>query len=750
MINAVSSSPGTTPQPDAPSQPSGNFIKPSLIDPTDPPRNTNSSSVIRSVMNPPSSEPDPAQNSKSSFPAPPPAPGSGSQNDQKKKGIVLSPKMVVSGLVLVLMLVGGAVGFYLSQENQDLRQQASTGETVQCPTPNANGAGQTRCSGNTREVSRNIVCSPEQAAQCIGVCDKYEWVAHGEQKWCDASDYYHTCQGGNSTSTGECCGPSCQPGAPPDNSGLDPNTPRTPAQICSAKNGSPSSNNTADPNCSAQGGASCDISGTNYCCYGDSRNSSGVVQRDGNCYNSARQCPAPYTIHKYSCDGATGFCSTHVSTYQSDTKPTAQVCTQFEIVGSDNIGCGGVAPAGGTAGCGTGGPNPPPEPPPTNPPVTQKLPEGYQGTSTCEVATGWTCDPDKFDANVEVHFYIGTATKAETFVGSATAKEKAYNQTDFNQIAAVCGGNGDRRFNFQIPENVKSQTDKYLYAFAINIDKDGNKTHTTPAGVNTQNMLLKEGPKQIVSCEKPPETIAPTVACEPSSGNQGEFSWKHNPLFDRYILRIDKENSCKNEKGETIPWFCGTNQGFPNNTGDQYYLVNAADICANGMCKVTKPVVPGEKYTNASIQWLKPGDSTQADANKMGYSPTFTCAGTPPVIGPMCLSIKAVNPTTNAVLTANQLSTLKKGDALKFQCGATTAPDTIKITYEFQITKAGKVLFSSAPPSGQFSESYTLTEAGSFSAQCRICTSSIGGKDKPICQPWYYPANQGAPAGDTN
>jgi hypothetical protein len=839
MINAVSSSANPVPAA-TPHFPPSTADRLPLIDPTDPPRNTNQN-PIQTLMNPQagiaSPEPIGADNSAqaapmsaqppqsslptqslsqatsfpaqttahptqpTSFPSAPPAPGSknSGSGDEPKPGFHFSPKLAVGVIVFILMLVGGVAGLSLTKQNQDLRQQASTGGNCcsdqgwvgmgrSCGDPGAPSFTDGWSACQARQCG---ACAEEEKKQCDSPCDqvanqnKCVSVGENDNRWC-GNDCYMRSKEESKAAPYNCtvAGDIGQPPTPPDTSGLDPNVPRTAAQICSAKSGAASSNNSADPNCSAQGGASCDIGGGNFCCYGDTRNSSNVVQRDGNCYNSARTCEGPYTIHKYSCSGATGFCSTQVATYQSDSKPNAEACTQFEIVDKNGLGCGGVAPSGGTAGCGggTGGTNPPP-------PTTQKIPVGYQGTSTCEAATGWACDPDKFDANVEIHFYTGTATEAQTYVGSTTAKEQAYSETDRTQIAAQCGGNGNRRFSFVIPENVKSQTDKYLYAMAINIDADGNKTHVSPAGINTQNQLLTEGPKQIVSCEQPPpQAVTPTASfattCKDNISTTGlrytidisniagtapfNFSdvfLSFPPSKDNARIKAFLGASSYGDVGgnwygyriyktgasHDLQTFTSWKSGSLSMIWDKSYTIGRNGKTIEDLAvqmtawqnDASIPVADREALKNYKFSLagnLSMGGVFNNTVGSSAVEISKTACTTPPVVGPMCMYIKAVNPTTNANFTATQLGTLKKGDALKFQCGATLADSNPGLTYQFQVLDSNKSVLKTLSATGVFSEPYTVATAGSFHAQCRICTPAVGGAGEPVCQEWYYPS----------
>ncbi len=81
-----------------------------------------------------------------------------SSGDGKKRKSTFSPKMVLGALVLMLVLIGSGAGLYLSQQTQDLRQQASTdGEVRETQVATCNGnCGSNGCSpqcGNVFPVS---------------------------------------------------------------------------------------------------------------------------------------------------------------------------------------------------------------------------------------------------------------------------------------------------------------------------------------------------------------------------------------------------------------------------------------------------------------------------------------------------------------------------------------------------------------------------------------------------------------------
>ncbi len=514
------------------------------------------------------SQPTTPETTSSLPPFEPPAAAPMSQKPPKK-GMPL--KGVIGLLVLILTVVGGAAGFYLTQMNQDVRQQASETTVTQCGERN-----QASCNNGCEWKEIDVTCNGYKSStsctkpgctwsagvgSCSGSYQGQKTVTIKECKGpsgtdCPVTDDEATCRsygGGCGISTrtevqnvsiscstvdisgceaggysgcsyipgeGQCTGsyksgkcegtpnapaPPAEPAPPQPPSEPAPPAggttgPRTPQQVCSEKGGSLSSSNQADPNCSTQGGVSCDYGGSNHCCYGDA----GSDIRDGKCYNSGNTCTGPYTIQKYSCDSSTGFCSTYVSSYTSSTIPSAEACVQLEIIGANGDGCYGIDPAGGNVNCGGDTPDNPGGDDGEIPGI------GHFDTISCSQITGWACDPDAINSSVDVHFWIGTTTP-ERSIGKVVASADPLNATDMSNIAAACGGNAARRFTFTIPEDVKSQTDKKIFAFIIDINKDGSTDDNNPQ--------LTNSPKQIVSCVGP---ACVSLSMSPAAPKYGE------------------------------------------------------------------------------------------------------------------------------------------------------------------------------------------------------------------------------------
>lgn len=132
-------------------------------------------------------------------------------------------------------------------------------------------------------------------------------------------------------------------------------------QVCKVRHGGTAgSSSTADPNCAANGGYSCDISGTNHCCYADASSTS----NDGDCYAggaSGVSCSgntitnnttSPVTVRHYTGNASDNSCP--ISNYSGRTTTlapgesiSASGCEQIDAAGycgvCNDSTCGGTS-----------------------------------------------------------------------------------------------------------------------------------------------------------------------------------------------------------------------------------------------------------------------------------------------------------------------------------------------------------------------------------------------------------------------
>jgi uncharacterized repeat protein (TIGR01451 family) len=91
-------------------------------------------------------------------------------------------------------------------------------------------------------------------------------------------------------------------------------------------------------------------------------------------------------------------------------------------------------------------------------------------TLMCQAVQGWACDPDNFNATLDVHLYDGPAEQGRLI---------AVVHADQNREAAIgnfCGGTTNHAFFFPIPASLKDNAPHQIYAYAINIGA-GNNIH---------------------------------------------------------------------------------------------------------------------------------------------------------------------------------------------------------------------------------------------------------------------------------
>ena len=94
-----------------------------------------------------------------------------------------------------------------------------------------------------------------------------------------------------------------------------------------------------------------------------------------------------------------------------------------------------------------------------------------------------------------------------------------------------------------------------------------------------------------------------------------------------------------------------------------------------------------------------------------------------PAVGPMCLSISLTNLSNPTAGTADP----EIGDAITLTCGEVTGAER----YIFRITQANGAV-SNLSATGRTSESFTIADAGGYTAQCQICT----GASDDTCLPY--------------
>lgn len=156
----------------------------------------------------------------------------------------------------------------------------------------------------------------------------------------------------------------------------------------------------------------------------------------------------------------------------------------------------------GDPGSPPGNTNTNPTPSPTTSPnaVDSNLPIGYETygqafSTTCQNISGWTCDLDSKDTQLQVDIWdMGTTDSNDdnTYLGNVIA-----NRTDIHPEQAVkdaCGGSTVAHgYSWTIPASLKDSKNHNIGAFGLNINSAGQRS--TVLGTP----MLRSGPA-VVNC----------------------------------------------------------------------------------------------------------------------------------------------------------------------------------------------------------------------------------------------------------
>jgi len=170
-----------------------------------------------------------------------------------------------------------------------------------------------------------------------------------------------------------------------------------------------------------------------------------------------------------------------------------------------------------------------------NPVPPWKAPIGSHDQSVCpgtapnsseNVITGWACDPDNWNATLQVEIYRdGPRESGGTKIGEATANQFRQDLVNSN----VCGSTGNHGFTFQIPEDLRDNASHNYYVYAVDDGSFGN------AG----NPLLGGSPKA-ATCTIPPPT-SPSASCNYNPARnlfEAEYRWTAPSGYNTFYTRI--------------------------------------------------------------------------------------------------------------------------------------------------------------------------------------------------------------------
>ncbi len=131
-------------------------------------------------------------------------------------------------------------------------------------------------------------------------------------------------------------------------------------------------------------------------------------------------------------------------------------------------------------------------------------------------------------------------------------------------------------------------------------------------------------PSWTIATPPPPTSLPPPTNLTQQCGSvasadkmNSQFSWSQVNGAERYVLRINKRNTCTNDAGASVEWFCPETDG----RGDVWQFVPAGN-CSSGTCNYTHPLLANTDYSDWSVQAVRPGGTGQLSEG--GQSPQQT------------------------------------------------------------------------------------------------------------------------------
>lgn len=106
--------------------------------------------------------------------------------------------------------------------------------------------------------------------------------------------------------------------------------------------------------------------------------------------------------------------------------------------------------------------------------ATSALPIGYHEGATSVKTWGWACDPDQPNQAVYIHFY-SEFNGQRRFIGAVAA-----NLPREAAVASRCGGTANHGFEFIFPSDMYNNGTYKIFAYAINIDRNGQLAGSNP------------------------------------------------------------------------------------------------------------------------------------------------------------------------------------------------------------------------------------------------------------------------------
>ena len=644
----------------------------------------------------------------SSTSAPTGATTGGSKPPSLKKKFPL--KWVIGGLFLLLLLVGGIAGLYLTQVNQDVRQQAYN-DDVQKP----GGAGCTdnkqcasgKCVNKTCEEPAVTPGAPNGSAcktakDCkSGICEKDKCMASSdivpqpdgsacktakdcksgvcENSKCMASSGSITCYGPAPTCSVKTYAglTSCPSGSKTTQEAACSKPSITcygPAPTCTVKTydgltSCPSgSSTTKDSKCSGIGG------GSSITCYGPAPTcsvktyegltacpSGSKTTQDPTCKDECRvnsECKSGYVCSNGSCTMNPLVCKSN-----SDCK-SGYVCSSGSCK-MDPLACKYQSDCKSGYVCSNGSC--------TMNPLVCKSNSDCKATYICSKGS---CIMNPLSCKSNTDCKSGVCTNGACSDGSGLGGGLSTPPPTGTQ----CTGN-----------NCSAPTGGCIAVHSCDqLDSNGHCTVTSPR-VTTSSVDAQAEANRLCKC----------VQVDVLNGNNNSCTNGHCNATSCDGTLIDHRQVCPNTS-------CQTTTNPSNPPGDNDDDDDEPSYSCNSSCSTDAQC----QTDHSSLRCVTTQNGQKC---RLGTNPSAT--NCQPAVGPACRSITMS--TANGTPIALGENDPKKGDTIKFTCGAADGADH----YIFRIVEPDQTRIS-LQATGAVSEAYTITKAGQFFAQCQICTGA--------------------------
>lgn len=228
--------------------------------------------------------------------------------------------------------------------------------------------------------------------------------------------------------------------------------------------------------------------------------------------------------------------------------------------------------------------------------------QGYdtsKSSHSCEVTLGWACDPINWNYQSGIHLYEGSQTAVDW--NKIISSSISANLTRTSGFGSACGGSLNHGFAARIPEYMKDNTDRWIWAYAFR--------------ENGLPYLIGNSPQKM-HCPAPITDLCPSVGCVVSptnikSGETVKVTWARPAgvtTIDILQTLFSNTDDTVGKPGAMITGASGTQRTFTPSSDVSYALrLNNDDnkICPCGPARIKvspgggggdNPVPPGQAH----------------------------------------------------------------------------------------------------------------------------------------------------------